>query len=111
MEVNSEVNIISVACVCAQLLIFMQEGYQHVHLRIYSLNPQYCIKSCVDHATRVIILGQDLIDGFETLKEYFLFFLEEIPQKVDVLHNVKVLYLLQWLYNFICKMPEMCALL
>ena len=111
MEVNSEVNVISVACVCAQLLIFMQEGYQHVHLRIYNLNPQYCIKSCVDHATCVIILGQGLIDWFETLKEYFLFFQEEIPQKVDVLQNVKGLYMLQWLYNFICKIPKMCALL
>lgn len=91
MDVNSEV-----VCVCAQL-IFMK-GYLQMHLRIYNLNPQLCIKSCGEIAIRVIILCHDLIDWFETLKEYFLFFQEETPQKVDVLQNVKRLYMLQWLY-------------
>lgn len=46
-------------CVCAQL-IFMK-GYLQIHLRIYNLNPQLCIKSCGDYAIRVIILCHDLI--------------------------------------------------
>ena len=61
------------------------------------------------HSCHYFVSRFDWIDWFETLKEYFLFFQEETPQKVDVLQNVKRLYMLQWLYIMLSVKCPKCV--